>query len=483
MDNDERMSGALQENILTLLVFDSKNAKLIRASITPQHFDGAPYRELAGHAIDYLDQFKEPIGEHLPDQIEYILKGDDARKAKAYERILDNLFASKDSVNGDYVLSQLHKFVRQQGLKSALVRAVEAMEAGQIDQVEVEMQKGLNTNLAVFEKGFSLSSSSDVGSVLDNPEEEGFTLGIPELDRSGIYPRRKELYLFLAARGMGKSWFITHCAKQALMQRWSVLVITLEMGEKSYAARMLQSFFAISRKESTVRVTRFKKDGANELVDLITEEVERDTMRDSDIRGKLIDKARQQFSRRKPFLIKAFPTRQLTIPKLRAYLEGLERYEKWSPDLICIDYPDLFEMDSKNKRIELGQLIEDLRGIAVERNCAMVVPSQTNREGETATTVTSDQLSEDISKAATADTIITYSQTKAEYALGLARLFVAKSRNEAGKYSLLITQAYAIGQFCLDSAKLLGEYWEMMTEREDKAKRTRRRRRDDDDSE
>lgn len=469
MQNDERLSGALQENLLTLLCFDDTNCKIVRAALTPQLFESSVFREIAGHAIDFIDQYGETVKDHLPDHLESILEGDDKRKAETYRRLVDNLFASRESINGDYIIQQLHKFVRQQNLKSSVIRAVEAIEAGRIDQAEVELQKGLNTQSVAFSAGLSLSKPEDVGSILDNPEEEGFELGIPEFDRLGIYPRRKELFVFMAPRGRGKSWFITHATKQALLQRWSAVIITLEMSEKRYAARLLQSFFSISRREATVKVTRLVHGRAGELEDIIQEKIQRDTMQDPDIKQKLMSKAKREFRRRPPLRIKEFPTGSLTLTQLKAYLEGLERFEKFTPDLICVDYPDLMELDSKNLRIDLGKLFAGLRGLGVERNAAMVVVTQGNRESERATTVTGDMAAEDISKLAIADVFITHSQTLAEKALGLARLLVDKARNEESKLSVLITQAYGIGQFCLDSVRLVGDYWDLMEAKEERA--------------
>lgn len=472
MINEEKLSGALQENILGLLCFDDKNCKLIRLAVTPQLFESSVFKEVAGHAIDFIDQYGEAIKEHLPDQLEGILNGDDKRKASTYQKLLDNLYQSRDSINGDYVISQLHKFVRQQNLKDALIKAVEAVEDGRIDQAEVEMQKGLTNQSLSFEGGLNLSSPEDVVSILDNPEEEGFELGISDFDRSGIMPRRKELFSLLAARGKGKSWFITHCVKQALLQRWSAVVITLEMSEKRYAARLLQSFFSISRRESEVRITRLVKDQDGGIQDLIQERIERDTMVDSDIRQKLTKRAKREFRRRPPLRIKQFATGSLDMNMLNAYLDGLERFEKFTPDLICIDYPKLMKIDSKNLRIELGVLGEQLRGLAVTRNASVVIVAQGNRESETASTVTGDMVAEDISLLATADTMLTYSQTPAEYKLGLARLFAEKARNEEAKQMVLITQAYSVGQFCLDSHLIHGDYWDMLENRNKRDKRS-----------
>lgn len=469
MENNERLSGALQENILSLLVFDDKNCKVARAALTPQLFESAVFREVAGHAIDFIDQYGETIKEHLPDQLEHILNGDDQRKASTYKRLLDNLYSTRESINGDYVISQLHKFVRQQNLKTALIRAVEALEDGRIDDAEVLLQKSLTNQVVAFEAGLSFNNADDIGSILDAFEEEGFDLGIPELDKHGIIPRRKELFMLMAARGKGKSWFLTHCAKQALLQRWSCVIITLEMGERSYAARMLQSFFSIGKRAGEAIVTRFSKDRDGMLSDMIQEKMQRPSMSDADIKTVIMSRAKREFARRPPLRIKAFPTKALTVPMLRAYLDGLERFEGFTPDVICIDYPDLFAM-GKDMRIELGTIIAEIRGIGVERNAAMIAVTQGNRESETAKTVTGDMVAEDISKLAHADTLLTFSQTLLEYKLGLARLFVEKTRNEAAKMSVLITQAYAIGQFCLDSVHLATDYWDMLTGDDDKGR-------------
>jgi hypothetical protein len=68
-------------------------------------------------------------------------------------------------------------------------------------------------------------------------------------------------------------------------------------------------------------------------------------------------------------------------------------------------------------------------------------------------------ISEDISKAFTADTVLTYSQTEQEEPLGLARLHVEYARNEARGQTVLLAQSYATGQYVLESALMRQEYW------------------------
>lgn len=479
---DDRISAALAENVLTTLCFDDTNCKLVRAAVTPQLFESSVFREIAGHAIDFIDSFGQAIKDHLPDHLEGVLNGEDKRKAESYKKLLDNLFMARETTNGEYVISQLQKFVRQQNIKSALKRAVEAIEDGNVDQAEVALQKGLSSQIVTFNAGLNLSDPNQLSNVFSNLETEGFLTGIPELDRAGVIPRRKELFGFVAPRGKGKSWFCTHLFKQALLQRWKPLIITLEMSQERYAARFLQSFFSISRREAMVRLTKLQKDGDGHLERILHEQVERMVLNDPDTQSSVLRMAKRRLQNRVPFYIKEFPTKQLDMTMLEAYLDGLERFHKFTPDLIILDYPDLMTHDSKNKRIELGEIFEQFRGLCVERNAAGVTPTQGNAEAERATLVTGSMVAEDISKLATWDTCVTYSQTLEEYKLNLARLFVAKSRNERGQFQTLISQAYDIGQFIIDSAPMGSseDYWDAVAGGKERAETSRRSRRRED---
>lgn len=453
----EKLSGTIQENILTLLCFSDDYCKTIRFAVTPNLFSSAVYREVAEHAIDFIDQFGTAIKEHLPDSLENILSGSDKRKATSYQRLLENLFSAKDSVNGDYVVSQLHRFVRQQNLKSAVVRAVESIEAGHVEQAELELQSGLSNQSLSFELGTQFQNPGEVLKFMD-VTEQGILTGIGELDRRDICPRPGEMFMFIAPAKKGKSWALISLGKRALMQRKKVLHITLEMSEQRVAQRYLQAFFSVSKRDPKVRVPVFSKDERGILIDIDHEETKHLTLADPNIRTILTKKIKKEFSRRPPLIIKQFPTGSLTIPALKAYLDGLERFHKIIPDMIVLDYPDLMDIDGNDVRISTGKLYKDLRGVAVSHNLAMVVASQGNRSSSTAKMVTDAMVAEDYSKIATADNVTTYSQTPQEHKLGLARLFVSNGRNDEDKFVVLISQSYATGQFCLDSALMNAEY-------------------------
>ena len=122
---DENISGSLQENILTLLCFDEKNAPLIVNTVEVGMFESDFFKEVAKVAIDYYRQYKEPPKEHIADILES--KINDSKNPKTgeiYKKIVTNLFYTKDSVNSIYVINQLTAFIRKQTLKSAIMEAV-----------------------------------------------------------------------------------------------------------------------------------------------------------------------------------------------------------------------------------------------------------------------------------------------------------------------------------------------------------------------
>lgn len=456
---EEPLSGALQENLLCLLVFSDQYCKLVRGAVTPHLFESAVYKEVASHAITFIDQFGEAAKEHISDSLEDILKGDDKRKATSYKRLLENLFIASSAINAEYVISQLQRFVRQQSMKAAILRAVEQIEDGKVDEAELELQRGLNTQVVSFDMGVSLGDPKQSLHFLDDNIKPLMT-GIDELDKRGIGLVKKEQTVFMAPPGVGKSWGMIHMGKWAILQRQTVVHITLEMSADRVAQRYIQAFFSVSNRDSRVRMPRMTKDSSGGMTDVFYEDIERLSLRDHNIRDKLRQKIEREFRRRPKLIIKQFPTSTLTVPQLNAYLDGLERYHKIIPDVVIIDYPELMALDTTDLRIAVGNNNKLLRGIAVARNHAQLIASQSNRSGAQARMVESIHAGEDFSKIATADTVITLSQTNAEKKLGLARLFTAKARNEEGGFITLITQAYAVGQFCLDSAHLgSSDYW------------------------
>ncbi len=459
-------SNALQENLLTLLSYDDKYAPIIRGSVEPHMFGGL-YNEIIVRIYTYIDKEGVPPKDHLPDLLEDKLTGKKKREVHLYEDIIYNVKELSEGINAEYVMGQLENFVRRQSLKLIAIDLAKELQKdteASLEEADRLISNARIATLKVFEPGTNLANVKDVLRFLDM-QIQSFPLGIHELDIRGIGPVPKELLLLIAPSKKGKSWWLIFLGKMALVHNYKVSHVTLEMSEERVTMRYMQTFFALSKRDKDIKNrVRFKRNKRNRIKDFEYFTAKANlSLTDPKITKKLT-KLIKKWGKKvlKNIYIKEFPTSTLSVSQLKAYLDNLAITKKFHPDLLIIDYPDLMKLDSANLRLELDQIFKELRGIAVERNIAVAVVSQSHRSAEKIKQVGADNVAEAYSKIAHADCIITYSQTDDEKTYGLARLFVAGSRNDEDKFTIVISQNYAMGQFAIDSTMQTRDYWELL---------------------
>jgi len=454
------LSGSLQENILVLVCFDGESLPILSNSITVDLFESSVYRDIASQALNYYHEFNKPIAEHLPDVLEHILEGKDKKKGNLYKEVLSNLYDFKDDINSEYVLKSLSKFTRGQNLKIGLKEAAQLMMEDKVDEAEVALESYRKKDIELFDPGIRLNDPTKSLRFLTRVDNF-YPMGIDGLDSLGICPAPKEMLTLVGLPGTGKTWFLIHVGKHLLLQRKKVLHITLEMSEDKIAMRYMQSLFGVSKRKVEKETPIFVTDDMGKLTDLTFETPPNElTFSNPDVRKQLQKKISK--IRNPNYIIKEFPTGQLSISELKAYIESLQYHFNFFPDVLIVDYADLMSVDSKNLRIDTGRLYKELRGLAVEYNMAVVTASQANRGGEEVKVLTRKHLAEDYSKVAISDNLITFNQTKLEYQLNLARLYVDKGRNDRKGDLILLSQNYDIGQFCLDSIRMSSGYWNIL---------------------
>lgn len=459
----ENLPGAQQESLLTLLCFDDEAASLISGVVDVELFESEIYRNIADHAIGFYETYGSAVGEHLDDVLANILEGDDYKKAEIYDITLRNIFEARDSVKKDYVINNLKEWVGNQRFKKALSDAANEVHRGRTDEAKLIVNKALINPLQIFNSGTDLTVSSDVTRFLSSYDEY-YDIGISGFTHPDIKlgPAPKTLLTFLAPTSRGKSWFLTNVGRWCAQYRLKVLDITLEMSEDKKAMRYVQNVMSITKNQSRVIYRKLKigEDRSLEGLELVRLKG-RPTLKDRGIRGVI----QKRFNDLKlPITIKEFPTGGLSVSALEVYLDFLERHKNFIPDVILIDYADLMEMDANRVREETGRIYKQLRGLAVKRGVAVVTASQSNRLGEDARTLTLKHIAEDYTKASTSDMIVTYSQTSHEKKLGIARLWIAKNRDNLDNQTFVITQAYDMGQFCMSCYRQPKGYFRYLEE-------------------
>jgi hypothetical protein len=464
---DDMLTGSLEENVLTILCYNAANAPALAVRITPDLFSTRAYRDIAKVAINHLERFNVPPGAHLRDMFEDKLrKGTD--DGKLLRQTFDAMDALAPDIQADYVLAELDNFIESRHLSNALETSMELLAKGKLREAQDAVHAMSSTRQA--SPGVWLHKPEESLAFLDVEDTELFSSGIPALDAMQCVPRRRGLFLWLAPPNAGKTWALINCGQANIMRGRNVLHVTLEMEEADIAQRYVQAMFALTdgeRDAGVIRTPNFIRDDLNRVVSMEFNEYDAGKL-NADRRDEIADRLRGMSTRGK-LLVKSFPSGSLSVPQLSAYLQFLRR-TGFVPDIVLLDYWDLMAISADNLRVETGRVGVMLRGLAQVEDIAMVTATQGGRASATAKVTRGQHVAEDWSKMMTTDSVVTYSQTEPEESLNLARLWVEKARKAKRHYMVLVSQSYATGQFCIDSALMdsrLREQVKAMTGGED----------------
>ena len=460
-----RLTPAVQEALLAILCYDDapQGARMIMALVPAKSMDPF-YKEIGLEVEAYIAKWRKPPGTHTLDIIDQ-LKERHQGKAEGYEEIYKSIRrCAQSKPNRGYMMDRAREWARWQGMRTVGTGIVSGVEKGTLkglEEAEAAYTKGAKTVSELFEPGVFLNDTDAVMRALDEEEECEFPTGIRELDRRGLCPGRRRLFLMAGTAKFGKTWFLLHLAKHSFMRGKRVLYVSLEMGQDVFLRRCIQTFFACTKREAKqLHRAYFKTNEDGRFVELETRGLgRRPALKNAEDRATI--RAFLTRLQHKPrFLIKKFPTRSITVKDLDGYLDALEATTGFIPDHLLVDYPKIMHLDAKNLRTSLGVCMEDLRGLADRRNLAVSAVHQLNRAGSGKSTPDVQDMGEDWSVVQTADTLVIGARTDDEKELGLARLFVGVGREDADRFSVLLAQNYDIGQFALQSVGMTPDYWD-----------------------
>jgi hypothetical protein len=184
-----------------------------------------------------------------------------------------------------------------------------------------------------------------------------------------------------AGTNVGKTLVKCHLAASWIKMGYNVLYITCEMAEEKIAERIdanLMNFAVNDLKKTSKTVFMSKMNDINTKVS-----------------GRLY--------------IKEYPTATVNVNHMRHLLEELSIKKSFSPDIVIVDYINIcrsvrYRNGSNTNSYEYNKAIaEELRGLAVERNLAIVSSTQFNREGMGSSDPEITNISESMGVAFTAD--------------------------------------------------------------------------------
>jgi len=446
----------IQEGVLTLLCFDPETAPIVEALVPPESFD-VFYKDIATAAIAHRSKHGAVPGEHTYDLIQSLGSKDEASK-DTYDAIFTSLDSLRSGIQSSYIVDQARNFARWSQLRKSWLKTGTALDRRDLEGLEAAesaIQDAIKPMADLFDPGADMSDVDRVAEIFDRNDFEVIPTGIPALDEHRAGPGRGRLHCLMASSGRGKSHYLCHLTRKAASKNYKVLYLSFEMSEPEVLQRLYQGFFGIAEqgKVESVLKLRATKDGQYDGMTRVEFDAPRPTLQDDSARARMeknIDKAKAHLSN---IRVKSFPQNTFTIERLRGYLDSAAMHSGFSPDMVVIDYADLWKKNPNDMRGSLRMIYEDLKGLAMDRNIAVATVTQSNRSGVNSKVITEDQIAEDFSKVQTADSLISLMSSEDEQSVGFARLFVLKNRGGKGRYMVGITQQYELSRFCVSSCE------------------------------
>ena len=383
---------SFQKKIIVLLLFNRRFLQTINDILVPEYFDSDADKWLVKAIKKYYEEYKiEPTLEALKIQI------DDVSSEVLKKSIIDNLrevFGLRETTDLDFVENKVLEFCKNQNLKSAIMEAVDLLERQDYDGIKV-----------VVDQAMKAGTTKDLGHDYVIGLEERLTRStrdttptgwdiIDEIMDGGL--GKGELGVVVAPAGIGKSWCLQYMVHNAIKNGKVVVHYTLELNQSYVGLRYDTIFSGIPTAE-----IKFQQE-------VVRKSLEK-------VKGKL--------------LIKYFPTRSASVQTLNAHLKQVE-LSGLKPDLVIVDYADIMKDNSgvRELRHQLGNIYEDLRGLAGEMDIPIWTASQANRSSLDEDEITASNVAESYSKVMTSDFVMSMSRKIEDKVGNTARFHIIKNR-------------------------------------------------------
>jgi len=382
-----------QIKIITCLLKSKEFLQQINDILEDSYFENESNQFLVSSIKEYFVKYKsQPTAEVLKVKISEIK--DDVLKTSVIANLKD-AFKYLESQDLEFVMEQTLDFCKNRVLKHAIMDSVELLAAGKYDaikaKIDTAMTAGAERNVghdyvACVDERYNQAARTVTPTgwdVIDNLMDGGLGKG--------------ELGVVVAPAGIGKSFLLVNLGANAIKKGKNVLHYTLELNEAYVGLRYDSVITGIANQELKYNIESIK------------ETVEK-------IPGNLI--------------VKYYPTKTAAISTIASHVERYRILGK-EPDMIVLDYADLLRGSGggqKDYRLELGNIYEELRGLAGTIDVPIWTASQANRSALQEDVIQADKIAESYSKIMTADFVMSLSRKIEDKVGGTGRMHVIKNR-------------------------------------------------------
>lgn len=358
--------------------------------LDPSYFESEANISIVQTIKDYFHEYKSPpTMEVMSVKIKEI--DNDMLKTQVVEHLKDS-YKQLDAPDLEFVKEQTIKFCKNQVLKSAIMESVNLLARGEFEQIKMTIDEAMKAGL---ERAIGHEYIEDIDARYLESVRNTVTTGwdvVDDVADGGL--GKGELGVFVAPSGIGKSWALVNVGAAAVKAGLNVIHYTLELNEAYVGLRYDAVLSGIQAQE-----LKYHIDEVKEIV--------------GKLKGKLI--------------VKYYPTKGGTVNTLASHIEKA-RMQGFDPDLIIVDYADLLRGHGKEVRHELGNIYEDLRGLAGEQEIPCWTASQANRSALSDDIIGAEKIAESYAKIMTADLVISLSRKIEDKLANTGRWHIIKNR-------------------------------------------------------
>jgi len=391
-DNFSKFGYSFQMKLMAALFTDKAFLQQILDILDPKYFESETNIWIVRCIIDYFNKYKQqPTLEVMKVELDKV--ENDVLKTTIVEN-LKEITKHLHSSDQDFIKDEAIEFCKNQVIKNAIMSSVDLLQTGQYDQIKTNIDNAMKAgserdigheyNVAVDDR-FSETTRKTVATNWDS---------INSVMDGGLGPG--ELGVFVAPAGIGKSWGLVNVAAHAVKNGLNVIHYTLELSAPYVGLRFDSVFTGIAAQNLKYHIDEIKENVNN-------------------LEGNLV--------------VKYYPTKTASVNTLKAHIEKCILQDK-KPDVIIVDYADLLRGAGRTQdlRHELGNIYEDLRGMAGEYEIPVWTASQANRSALEEDVIGADKIAESYAKIMTADFVISLSRKIEDKISGTGRWHVIKNR-------------------------------------------------------
>jgi len=392
-DNLSEYGHTFQTKVISCLISDKTFLGQVSDLLEPAYFESQYNNWIVEKILDYHRKFKSQPTQEVFKSL--LVPVEDKLLRTGIVDGIKEAYKLQNSTDLEYVKNEVIEFSKNQRMKQAILTSVDLLKAGKFDAIKKTVDLALRAG-----------ADKDIGHIFKLQVEERYSEGarspvstgwgvINDITNGGL--GGGELGVVVAPAGGGKSWGLVNIATNAAKAGKTVIYYTLE----------LNAFYVGRRIDACLTGIPFQ----NLQEDYAMEKI-KNTM--ENLQGNII--------------IKYYPTRTASITTLASHIQKcIDQGQK--PDLIVLDYADLIRpAKAGDKRLELNDIYEDLRGVAGEYEIPIWTASQANRSSLEEDVIEGNKVSESYNKVMVCDFIMSLSRKLNDKIGGTGRWHIIKNR-------------------------------------------------------